>query len=270
MTLIFDSPVDIPFAHAYALVARGDRLVEVGQTHEVRPLASVTKLCTAWSVLIAVERGLLALDDPAGPEGATVRHLLAHASGLPFESREAQFAPGKRRVYSNAGYEVLGDLVEEATGTPIGRWVEETLFEPLGMSSAEIPGTPAASGLGSVEDLLVLGEELLHPSLLSAELAHEARTVQYPELAGVVPGYGRHTPCPWGLGPEIRGAKSPHWTANDAPPSIFGHFGVSGSFLWVDPENEAVGVFLGERDFGPWHKENWSVLNGALLELVTR
>ena len=85
MTLIFDSPVDIPFAHAYALVARGDRLVEVGQTYEVRPLASVTKLCTSWSVLVAVERGLLSLDDPAGPEGATVRHLLAHASGLPFE-----------------------------------------------------------------------------------------------------------------------------------------------------------------------------------------
>ena len=47
--------------------------------------ASVTKLATAWTVLIAADRGVLDLDEPAGPPGATVRHLLAHASGLPFE-----------------------------------------------------------------------------------------------------------------------------------------------------------------------------------------
>lgn len=264
----FAPPVEIPFAHAYALVSRGERLVVEGDVQAIHGLASVTKLATAWSVLVAVERGLLTLADPAGPEGATIRHLLAHASGLPFESRHPQFPPERRRVYSNAGYEVLGDRVEDATGTPIGRWIEETVFEPLGMASAEVPASPAASGLGSVEDLLALGEEMLHPKLISTALADEARSIHYPELAGVVPGYGRFTPCPWGLGPEIRGAKSPHWTAPEAPPSTFGHFGVTGSFLWVDPVNEAVGAFLGERDFGPWHKENWTVLNSVLLTVA--
>jgi len=59
--------------------------------------ASLTKLATAWTMLIASERGLLDLDEPAGPPGATVRHLLAHASGLPFEGTSSLAAPGTRR-----------------------------------------------------------------------------------------------------------------------------------------------------------------------------
>ena len=46
------------------------------------PWASVTKPATALAVLVAVEEGTLTLDEPAGPPGSTVRHLLAHASGL--------------------------------------------------------------------------------------------------------------------------------------------------------------------------------------------
>lgn len=263
-------PFDIPFAHSLALLVGGEVAYSQGDTSAVHPLASVTKLCAAWASLVAIDRGLLGLEDPAGPEGSSVRHLLAHASGLPFDSREPQCAPGKRRIYSNAGFDVLGDAVAEATGTPIGRWIEESVFEPLGMSTAEVPGSPAASGFASVEDLLALGAEMLHPRLISEELSAQAAIVQFPDLAGVVPGYGRHTPCPWGLGLEIRGAKSPHWTAPSAPPTTFGHFGVSGSFLWVDREHDACAAFLGDRDFGPWHKEHWSVLNEELLALAAR
>ncbi len=95
------------------------------------PLASVTKPIVAWSVLVAVERGLISLDDPAGPEGATVRHLLAHASGLPFEGRRPVAAPEKRRIYSNEGFDILGEVVEAATGVGVAQWVRQTVFEPL-------------------------------------------------------------------------------------------------------------------------------------------
>src|SRR5262245_43470950 len=46
--------------------------------------ASVTKPASALATLVAAEEGVVDLDEPAGPPGATVRHLLAHASGLPF------------------------------------------------------------------------------------------------------------------------------------------------------------------------------------------
>lgn len=73
--------------------------------------ASVTKPATALAVLVAAEEGTVDLDEAAGPPGATVRHLLAHASGLPFEGREPIGRPGARRVYSNSGFEVLAELV---------------------------------------------------------------------------------------------------------------------------------------------------------------
>lgn len=261
-------PVDIPFDYSLAVLRGDDVILSIGNTRLVRPLASVTKVCAAWATLIGVDRSMLRLDDSAGPPGSTIRHLLAHASGLPADSREPLFAPGKRRVYSNAGFDVLGDAVEQATGTPIGRWIDETLFEPLGMSSALVPASPAHSGEASIEDLIVLANELLHPALLTPGLAVEAATIQFPELAGVVPGYGRHTPCPWGLGVEVKGGKSPHWTGVGADPATFGHFGVSGSFIWVDRVNNAAAVFLGAEPFGPWHKENWSPLNDYLLALA--
>src|SRR3546814_8402419 len=76
-------------------------------------LASVTKLLTASAVLVAVEEEIVVLDEAAGPPGATVRLLLAHASGLPFEGREPIAPPGERRASGNAAYEVLAELVAE-------------------------------------------------------------------------------------------------------------------------------------------------------------
>ena len=75
--------------------------------------ASVTKLVTALAVLDAVEDGIIGLDEPAGPPGATVRHLLAHASGLPFEGEQVLAEPGKRRIYSNPGFDLLGALLAQ-------------------------------------------------------------------------------------------------------------------------------------------------------------
>src|SRR2546425_457645 len=75
----------------------------------VFPWASVTKLATALAVLVAAEEGVVDLDDAAGPPGSTIRHLLAHASGLPLDGGAPIAEPGRRRIYSNAGFEALAD-----------------------------------------------------------------------------------------------------------------------------------------------------------------
>ena len=252
-----------------ALVLRvgGDVVYSHGDVDRVFPLASVTKPIVAWSVLIAVERGLISLDDPAGPEGSTVRHLLAHASGLPFEGRRPVAAPEKRRIYSNEGFDVLGEVIEAATGVGVAQWVRETVFEPLGMATADIPGSPAHAGVASASDVSLFGAELASPTLVSGPLAALAALSQFPTLAGVTPGYGRFNPCPWGLGLEIRGEKSPHWTAPDASPRTIGHFGQSGSFIWVDPEARRQAVFLGARPFGRAHAAHWPELSDQILAL---
>ena len=253
-----------------ALVLRvgGDVVYSHGDVGRVFPLASVTKPIVAWSLLVAVDRGLLSLDDSAGPEGATVRHLLAHASGLPFEGRVPVAAPEKRRIYSNEGFDVLGEVLAQAIGVSVAQWVRQEVFEPLGMGAADVPGSPAHSGVASASDVSLFGAELACPTLVSAPLAALAGISQFPALAGVVPGDGRCNPCPWGLGLEIRGEKVPHWTAPDASPRTIGHFGQSGSFVWADRDLGAAAAFVGAEPFGPWHHENWSALNSELLRLA--
>lgn len=257
-----------PFDVALVLRVGGDVVYSHGDVGRVFALASVTKPIVAWSVLVAVERGLIGLDDPAGPEGATVRHLLAHASGLPVEGRRPVAAPEKRRIYSNEGFDVLGEVLESATGLAVSEWVRETVCGPLGMRTADIPGSPAHSGIASADDVSLFGAELARPTLISEPLAALAALSQFPALAGVVPGYGRFSPCPWGLGLEIRGEKSPHWTAPDASARTIGHFGQSGSFVWADRDLCASAAFVGADPFGPWHHDNWSALNSALLRLA--
>ena len=108
--------------------------------------------------------------------------------------------------------------------------------------------------------------ELLAPTgLLSAPTLTELRTVQYPGLRGVLPGFGTKDPNDWGLGFEIRGTKSPHWTGTGNSPATYGHFGRSGTMLWIDPEARLALVALTDRDFGPWAAEAWPVLADAVL-----
>ncbi|CAM3004318.1 serine hydrolase [Actinomyces slackii] len=258
------------FPLALVVTSGGAVLGEAGRVDEVFPLASVTKPIVAWAALVAVERGLLGLDDEAGepaPRGATVRHLLAHASGIAFDS-DAQLAePGARRIYSNRGIEVLGRRLEEATGMPLETWVETAVLEPLGMASVLIPGSPAHSGLGSAGDMAVLARELAAPRLVSPALAARACAPVLPDLEGILPGYGRQAPNGFGLGVEVRGTKAPHWTGTRNSPATFGHFGQSGSFLWVDPQAGRQAVFLGERPFGAVHKEHWPALSDQILAL---
>lgn len=261
----FDQLALPDFPHAVVVTdAAGTRLTH-GETRRSFPWASVTKLLTAAATLVAVSRHLVDLDDAAGPEGATVRHLLAHASGVALDSGDALSAPGRRRIYSNHGIELLAAHVEDATGTAFADWLEDTVLIPLGMSSVVLEGSPAHGAIGTAEDLAAFGRELLAPTVLDADLLAEATRVQFPGLLGVLPGFGRQDPNDWGLGFEIRGAKSPHWTGSRNSPQTFGHFGQSGSFLWVDPQAGLATAFLGAERFAEWAAELWPRLSDAVL-----
>ena len=268
-------PARLPALSAFSLPTAlvvtqdGQVIARAGDVDAVHPLASVTKPLVVWSALVAIDRGLLALDDPAGPglPGATIAHLMSHSSGVAFDSPAVLAAPGTRRVYSNFGIEILGRRLQEATATPLEAWVETTVLEPLGMASVLVPGSPAYSGSGTAADLSVFARELAAPRLVSADLAALARTPFLPQLDGVLPGYGRQVPNGFGLGLEVRGHKSPHWTGSRNSPATFGHFGQSGSFVWVDPVAGRQAVFLGEQPFGAVHKANWPALCDQILAL---
>ncbi|MDT0266784.1 serine hydrolase domain-containing protein [Streptomyces sp. DSM 44915] len=229
------------------------------------PLASVTKPLAAYAALIAVEEGAIELAEPAGPEGSTVRHLLAHASGLAFDEPRVMAPPGERRLYSNAGFDALGDHIAKATGMPFAEYLRQAVCEPLGMTGTELPGSPAKDGVSTVADLIRFGAELLRPRLLAPETLAEATAVVFPGLNGVLPGFGHMRPNDWGLGFSLRGHKSPHWTGARSSPRTFGHFGQSGTFLWVDPDAGAACATLTDRVFGPWAAAAWPPFTDAVL-----
>jgi CubicO group peptidase (beta-lactamase class C family) len=122
---------------------------------------------------------------------------------------------------------------------------------------------------GTLHDLVQLARELLAPTVVHPTTLERATAVAFPGLAGVLPGFGRQDPCDWGLGVEVRGTKHPHWTGSANSPSTFGHFGQSGSFLWVDPAAATALVVQTDRDFGPWAAEAWpAVSDGVLAEVA--
>ena len=260
---------DWPAPHAaVAVLTRSGGAMAVratrGDVDRPFPLASVTKLLTATAVLIAIQEEAVALDQPAGPEGSTVRHLLAHASGLGPEGR-AIVRPAQRRIYSNRGFEVVADVVAQAAGMPFDDYLRQGVLEPLAMLATSLTGSPAHGATSTVGDLTKLAAEVLAPSLLDPTTLHNATAVAFPGLNGVLPGFGRQTPNDWGLGFEIRGTKSPHWTALANSPATVGHFGRSGTFLWMDPAAGVALVCLTDLDFGPWAIAAWPLLGDAVL-----
>jgi len=259
----------LTFEHAYAVVGSPLRSItySCGHIDKVFELASVTKLLTAWSALIAIEERHIDFATPAGPAGATVRHLLAHTSGVPFEKGAILAKPGARRIYSNHGIELLGEVISAHTGLSINEWITAKVVRPLHMRSTTIDGSPAYSGQSSVADLALFAAEVLHPTLLSSQMALAARTVQFPGISGILPGYGRQTTNDWGMGFEIRDHKDPHWTGTSFSPRTCGHFGQSGSFLWIDPTIAKAGIFLGEQKFGDAHRRCWPALTDAMRDL---
>jgi CubicO group peptidase (beta-lactamase class C family) len=252
-------------ARASVGVARvGDVVGTYGDRDVPLPWASVTKLVTTLATLVAAEEGVVELDEPAGPDGSTVRHLLAHASGLPFEGDVPIAPPGRRRIYSNTGIEQLAAHVERAAEMPFADYAREAVLTPIG-STAEL-GDSAATGIrGTLDDMLKLAQELLAPTIVAEETFAEATSVQFPGLGGVLPGFGRWDPNDWGLGFELKDAKERHWTGTRNSPRTFGHFGGSGTFLWVDPDARLACALLTDRQFGDWALDAWPKLSDDVL-----
>ena len=249
-----------PCEHA-AVVVTGAAEASVGDATHRFAWASVTKLATALAMLVAAEEGVVDLDEPAGPPESTFRHLLAHASGLPFEEGAPIARPGTRRVYSNYGFEVAAALVAERAEMPF-----EEYFTHVWQGTTAVLAGSAGSGVeGTLDDLLAVARELREPTRIAAETLDEARTVQFPGLVGVLPGFGRQEPNDWGLGFELRDAKSPHWTGARNSPHTYGHFGRSGTFLWVDPEADVALACLTDLAFGDWAVDAWPRLSDAVL-----
>jgi CubicO group peptidase (beta-lactamase class C family) len=153
------------------------------------PLASITKAFTAMSVLIAAERGVLSLDDDVAkyvpawsvPEPrVTIRHLITHTSGVrdaytllgwtPDNGRSLRdpivdilsrqrglnFTPGTEYQYNNGGYNLLGRILERASGQSLAAFARTSIFTSLGMTSAHFggelaPTTDRASGYSPQE-----------------------------------------------------------------------------------------------------------------------
>jgi CubicO group peptidase (beta-lactamase class C family) len=272
-------------AVAWGRLVRADvEPVEIVGPREPRPWASVSKLVTALCVHVAIEDGSLPAENGLGVHGLTPLDLLAHAAGLPGGEAsdprladpahaEPSVAPGARRIYSNLGYELLGRSLETVGSTSFASYAAEAVFAPLGMRAAAVVApsglTGAAFGVtGGIEDLVALARGLVVPGICAAETLARMVAPRYPELEGVLPGFGLQRPNPWGLGPELRGTKSPHWTSSQNSPATFGHFGQSGSFLWLDPVAGCFMAYLGPRPFGPWAKERWPYLATKVLELA--
>jgi CubicO group peptidase (beta-lactamase class C family) len=129
-------------------------------------IGSLSKQITAAAIMLLVEDGRLALDDPIAkylpetPEawsGVTIRHLLTHTSGIRnytgltgFELTERlkrdefirrigvhplNFNPGEAHSYGNSGYSLLGYVIEAVTGKSYWDFVGERIFRPLGMTA---------------------------------------------------------------------------------------------------------------------------------------
>ena len=261
-----------PSEHAAAGVAGLDGVLAVaGDTSREFAWASVTKLLVAYATLVAAEEGSVELDDPAGPDGSTLRHLLAHASGLGPDG-DVLSAPERTRIYSNAGINLLAQEIEDRTGIAFADYLAEAVLHPLELG-AELRGAPAEGMVGTLEDLLAFGRELLAPRLISRETLDEATSVQFPGLKGILPGFGRMEPNDWGLGFELRDGKSPHWTGMRNDPGTFGHFGSkpgSATFLWVDRAAGLACAGLADVDFGPWARDAWPALSDAVLSAGSR
>ena len=228
-------------------------VAHAGDLDEPRPWASVSKVAVALACALESDEGRLGDDDVVADNGATVSQLLSHCGGFGLEEADPRYTPGSRRVYSNVGIDKVVDAARR--GREWTEWLTERVVGPLGLTTTVMSGRPSSGLAGSTSDLARLAGEWLIPRLVSPARDRLVTTPYGASLSGVVPGFGRFDPCPWGLGPEIHGTKD-HWMRSWAP-TAFGHFGQSGALLLVDRDAGRALVATSSVAFGPWARELW-------------
>lgn len=251
---------------AAASIAPDGSVTTFGDIDHGFEMASLTKLMTALAVLVAVEEGSIALEQVVTDWGATVADLLSHSGGMAPTSYEQITQPRTRRVYSTAAYERLGEVVAEHTEMTFDAYLDAGVFEPLKMTNTALQGSPGAESTSTVRDLISLATGWIRPILVHDSTLRRATKPVAPDLGGVLPGFGSLDHNHWGLGPEIKGAKNPHWTGRLNSSSTFGHFGRAGTMLWIDPIERRVLIALADEPFGAWSIEHWPVLSDAVIE----
>jgi hypothetical protein len=257
-----------PGSPAYVVIRLKDgiaeRVVENGALDEARPWASVSKMAVAMAFGVENDWDAHAYTQVVGPRGANIANLLSHSSGLGLEESDPVVPVGTKRVYSNYGIDYAVEAIME-DGTPAS-WLDYRVFSGLGMTTTSLEGRPSSGVVGSTNDLVTLAAAWLRADGIAKETRDRIIKPYMPALNGIVPGFGRFSPCPWGLGPEVRGEKE-HWMG-DWPPESFGHFGQSGALMLLNAV-EGIGVVATSTEpFGSWAVKLWPEWTSAVRVLA--
>lgn len=279
---------------ALLVARRGELLVERRTRAGSAPIhvRSLTKVFTATALGLLAADGRLGLDDPLSKhlpewrgglkEKVTLRHLLAHASGLdpvpgdPYVPKnpdvlktvaafEVTSAPGTGAVYDNAGYLLAGAAAARAAGKPLDEYLAERLFAPLGLPEGSWSWWKDAAGLRFGHAGLVLtADGLLAFGRLWLDGGWRGTERVLPEAFVAEATRGQNAADPtfglgWlMLGRDVRGA--PPWDG-------YWMNGHDGQVLYVHPPSGLVCVQLVERSLPP---EDQRRFVGAVLEPCRR
>jgi beta-lactamase class C len=217
-------------------------------------------------------------------------------------------APGTELIYSNTGYGVLSRVAEAASGRDFWELAWENVFEPLELhDTIARPGPELDRRIGRVLDVYGQGRpteaynsqywrDLAIPwgglygspddavrfaatflrhgdGFILPELANEMITDQVRGLPGEVQAARVKWPVAyWGLGWEIKGSKTRHWTGNLTSPQTFCHYGAAGTLLWADPTLDlAAAIFANRATFHLWPfvPPRWATLSDTLVRAVS-
>jgi CubicO group peptidase (beta-lactamase class C family) len=260
----------------------------------------------------------------------TVRQLLSHTAGLPEDLPSGRLRyedkndaktitdalielplfsePGTQLRYSNAGFAVIGRLIERLTGTSYAEAIQSLVLRPLGLENTVVRpgeflvdrivhmddsghddpelqsynsaywrslGFPWGGMLGTPGDLARFGGSFLPdgPQFLSRGAIREMTSDQVRGLPGEIQSMRiQWDPAVWGLGWEVKGDKRNHWTGELTSSRTFCHIGASGTMLWVDPEYDvALAVFANRTmtQVGPAIRIRWARLSNAVIAAVS-
>lgn len=289
------------------LKAYGNRAIEPAivpmTTDTVFDMASLTKpVATATSVMVLVDREMARLDDPVaqyvpefgqnGKKAITIYQLLTHQGGLiadnplrdytdgPQEAFRRIFGletvaePGKRFIYTDVGFIMLGKLVQHVTGQGLDQFAAKNIFEPLGMSDTsylpgkslcdraapterrdgawmrgavhdprahELEGVAGHAGVFSTaEDMAVYAQMMLGNGTYNGHRILSQKAVRTMTAGYPVPNGLR------GLGWDVRTGYSSN-RGEGFSRHAFGHGGFTGTAMWIDPELDLAVIFLANR-----------------------
>ena len=165
------------------------------------------------------------------------------------------------------GSRCWAEAIEAESGIEFARYLDGSRLPAVGNGLCPWRAAPRrpAGAVACVDDLVLFAGDLLRPVTVSPQMHAEATSVQFPGLDGVVPGFGMQRPNDWGLGFEIRDGSPLHWTGGENSAGTYGHFGQTGTLLWVDPARDIALVVLTDRDFGDWAKPLWPALSDLVL-----